>query len=71
METAAFMNIAYSYKTEQSLEKSNLLKESPADQCKCIVHENVINKLKALSILYNSNSFQNTVLCNNTTNLQF
>ena len=25
-----------------------LLKQSPADQCKCIIHENFINNLKAL-----------------------
>ena len=38
--------------------------------CKCIIHENYINKLKALSIVYDSTSFWDTVLCNNTTHLQ-
>ena len=47
-----------------------LLKYSPVDQCKCITHENFINNLKALSVLYDSSSFWDTVLCNNTTNSQ-
>ena len=47
-----------------------LLKQSPADQCKCIIHENFISKLKALSIVYDSSAIWNTVLCHNTTSSQ-
>ena len=45
-----------------------LPKQSLADQCKCMIHENFINKLRVLSILCDSSSFWETVLCNNTTN---
>ena len=47
-----------------------LLKQSISDQCKSITIENFINKLEALSILYYSSSFWDTVLNNNTTNCQ-
>ena len=39
-----------------------LLKQSLPDQCKSIIHENFINKLKALSILYDSNSFWDKII---------
>ena len=48
-----------------------LLKQSPADQCKCKIHENLINNLKLLSILHYSGSFWDDALCNNTTNSQY
>ena len=47
-----------------------LLKQSLADQSKCIIHEKFINKFKVLSVLYDSGSFWDTVLCNNATNSQ-
>ena len=39
-----------------------LLKNTPSDQCKCKVHENLILKLKALKYSY-SNSFWEKILC--------
>ena len=54
-----------------SSKKCFLLKQSPENQCKCIIHENFINKLKALSTLYHFSLFWDTVLCNNTTNSQY
>ena len=49
-----------------------LLKQSPLGKCKCIIHNsNFINKLKAVSIFYDSCSFWDTVLSNNTKNLQY
>ena len=50
--------------------KNVLLLKSILDQCKSITIENFINKLEALSILYDSSSFWDTVLYNNTTNCQ-
>ena len=73
-----FLGVAYKMYTELTAsDQVNffaknvlLLKLPPADQCKCIIHENFINRLRALSILYDSSSFWETVLCNNTTNSQ-
>lgn len=39
-----------------------LLHETPADQCKCKIHENFILKLKALKINY-SNAWWQSILC--------
>ena len=36
-----------------------------------MIHESFSSKLKTLSILYDSGSFWETVLCNNTTNSEF
>ena len=43
-----------------------LLNESPADQCKCMIHENFINKLKAITC--DSSTFWNFVLCDDSLN---
>ena len=43
-----------------------LLKQYPAHWCKCITHENFINKLKALLIFYDSSPFCDLVLFNST-----
>ena len=44
-----------------------LLKLPPEDQCKFIIPENFINKLKAMSILHDYSSIWDNVLCNSTT----
>ena len=45
-----------------------LLNQSPADQCKCMIHENFINKLKGAAITYDSSTFWNFVLCDDSLN---
>lgn len=44
-----------------------LLKDMPADQCKCKIHENFTLKLKGMNVVYD-NSFLNSVLCDNSLN---
>lgn len=44
-----------------------LLKETPAEQCKCRLHENFIMKLKALKYTYN-NDFWKNLLCDDSLN---
>jgi len=44
-----------------------LLKNTPADQCKCLIHENFILKLKALGLTYD-NAFWEQILCNDSSN---
>ena len=39
-----------------------LLADSPKDQCKCLIHENLFLKLDTIGILYDS-SFWTKVLC--------
>ena len=38
------------------------MKDSPKDQCKCIMSENLMNILKGLSAIYFSSKFWHTVL---------
>ena len=45
-----------------------LLNQSPADQCKCMIHENFINKLKGAAITYDFSTFWNFVLCDDSLN---
>ncbi|XP_063228207.1 uncharacterized protein LOC134534095 isoform X1 [Bacillus rossius redtenbacheri] len=58
-----------SYSKFCSLRPKNvlLLKETPAEQCKCRIHENFILKLKALKHTYN-NEFWKNLLCNDCLN---
>lgn len=44
-----------------------LLKETPAEQCKCRLHENFILKLKALKYTYNNDYWKN-LLCDDSLN---
>lgn len=44
-----------------------LLKSTPTEQCKCIIHENIFYKLKALHYAY-SNEFWKNILCDITLN---
>ena len=39
-----------------------LLNQSPADHCKCMIHENFINKSKSAAITCDSSTFWNFVL---------
>ena len=45
-----------------------LMKDSPEDQCKCIIHENFTNMLKGLSITCDSNKSSYMVLCDSSLN---
>ena len=45
-----------------------LLHDTPADQCRCKVHENLILKLKGLQIKYDSTTFWESVLCDTSLN---
>ena len=48
-----------------------LMKDSPNDQCKYIIHENLINMLKGLPITYDSNKFWHIVLCDSSLNSSY
>ena len=45
-----------------------LLNQSPVDQCKCMIHENFINKLNSAAITYDSSTFWKFVLCDDSLN---
>ena len=45
-----------------------LLHDSPRDQCRCKIHENLILRLKGLRIQYQSDTFWPLVLCDPTPN---
>jgi len=45
-----------------------LLKNSPPDQCKCLIHENLRQRLLGLKISYDSNVFLPSILCDATAN---
>ena len=50
------------------LRKALLMKDSPKDQCKCMIHEIYMNKLKGLFIAHGSSKSLHMVLCDSSLN---